>query len=76
MGAIGFFLWTKMFSPLATDMNTVTPMVYMYDITFGTQGNVQRNAGAGAAVGCVMALLVLLVFFLVNVVIKKDELEY
>ncbi|MDD3334933.1 MAG: sugar ABC transporter permease [Eubacteriales bacterium] len=76
ISTITFFVWSKMFSPLNTDLTTVTPMVYMYDITFGTQGNVQRSAGGGAAVGVIMALMILLIFMAVNALIRDDGIEY
>lgn len=76
INTVTFFVWSKMFSPLNTDLATVTPMVQMYDITFGTQGNIQRNAGLGAAIGVVMAICVLAAFLLINRLIRDDGLEY
>lgn len=52
------------------------PVVYLYDTVFGTVGNVQRDAGAGAAIGVVLALFVGLVYFVLNKVIRDDELEF
>lgn len=58
VNCITFFLWSKMFSPVSTEASTIVPVVYLYDTVFGTVGNVQRDAGAGAAVGVVLALFV------------------
>jgi multiple sugar transport system permease protein len=62
---------------VTADTQTITPMVYMYLQVFGA-GNVisERNAGLGAAVGVLMGLCVVIVFFLTNRVIKEDDLEY
>lgn len=75
VNCITFFLWTKMFSSVNTEASTVVPVVYLYDIVFGTKGNVERDAGAGAAIGVVLALFVGLVYFLTNKLIKDDDLE-
>lgn len=71
-----FFVWSKMFSPVETEASTITPVVYLYNIVFGTKGVTQRDAGRGAAIGVTMALFVLLIFFIFNKVLKDDELEY
>ncbi len=76
IGTVTFFVWSKMFSPLGTDLSTASPMIYMYDITFGTQGNTARAAGQGAAIGVVMSLIIVLVFFIFNKLIKDDGIEY
>ena len=76
INTITFFVWSKMFSPITTDLSTVAPVVYMYDITFGTQGNAFRSAGGGAAVGVVLALCIMVVFFLFNKLIRDDGVEY
>ncbi len=76
IGVVGFFVWSQMWSaPLASELSTTTPFVYMYNITFGTQGNTFRNAAMGATVGVLMALTVLVVFFLINLLIKDDDVE-
>ena len=76
IGVVGFFVWSQMWSaPLASELSTTTPFVYMYNITFGTQGNTFRNAAMGAAVGVLMAVTVLVIFFLINFLIKDDDVE-
>lgn len=71
-----FFVWSKMFSPVDSEASTITPVVYMYNIVFGTKGVTQRDAGKGAAIGVTLAIFVLLIFFLFNKVFKDDKLEY
>ncbi len=76
VSVVGFFVWSQMWSaPLASEMSTITPFIYMYNVTFGTMGNVERNGGLGAAVGVVMVLVVLVVFFVVGRLVKDDDLE-
>ena len=76
VSVVGFFVWSQMWSaPLASEMSTITPFIYMYNATFGTMGNAERNGGLGAAVGVVMALVVLVVFFVVGRLVKDDDLE-
>ncbi len=76
VNAVAFFVWSKMFSPVQTENSTVVPMIYMYDIVFGSKTVRTTDAGAGAAVGCVLALAVMIVFFLMNHLVKNDDLEY
>lgn len=76
----GFFIWSQMFSPLTPDPGTISPMVYMYNIVFGRNLSVTDpsliNAGAGAAVGVILMLLVVFIFGLTSFIFKKDRLEY
>lgn len=76
VNCITFFLWSKMFAPISTETATIVPVVYLYDIVFGTTGNVQRDAGAGAAVGVTLAVFVAFIYFVMNKVIKDDDLEF
>lgn len=76
INSVAFFVWTKMFSPVTTESSTVVPMTYMYDTVFGSKSVRQTDAGAGAAVGCVLALVVMIVFFVINRIVKDDDLEY
>ena len=77
VSVVGFFVWSQMWSaPQSSELSTITPFVYMYNITFGTLGSAKRDAGLGAVVGVMMALVVLVVFFIVNRIAKNDDLEF
>lgn len=76
INATTFFLWTKMFSPVQTEESTIVPVVYLYDIVFGGKGITQRDAGAGAAVGVVLTLLIIIIYGVMNLLLKKSDLEY
>ena len=71
-----FFVWSKMFSPLTSEESTITPVVYMYNTVFGTTGVSNRDAGKGAAVGVTLAIIVVLIFVVMNFIIKDEEVEY
>lgn len=76
VNTISFFLWSKMFSPVSTEGSTTVPVVYLYDIVFGSQGSSTRNAGRGAAVGVTLSIFVVLVFLIFNKLIKNEDVEY
>lgn len=77
INTIGFFVWSKMFSPQVSESATMTPLVYMFDIIFGTKGNeTPRDSGAGAALGVTLTLFVLFVFLVMDKIIKDDDLEF
>ena len=76
INATTFFLWTKMFSPINTEDTTIVPVVYLYDTVFGGKGVVIRDAGAGAAVGVVLTLIIIAVYVISNVTLKDSDLEY
>ena len=76
INATTFFLWTKMFSPVNTEGSTIVPVVYLYDTVFGGKGVVQRDAGAGAAVGVVLTIIIVLVYALTNLLVKDTDMEY
>lgn len=71
-----FFLWSKMFSPVGTEASTVVPVAYLYDTVFGSMGSTGRDAGAGAAIGVTLTLIIVLVYFVMNRVLKDDDLEF
>ena len=71
-----FYLWTIMFSPVDTESATIVPVVYLYDSVFGGKGIIQRDAGAGAAVGVVLTIFIVIVYYIINAIIKDDDLEY
>ena len=71
-----FFLWSKMFSSVNTEGSTIAPVVYLYDTVFGGTGIVERDAGAGAAVGVVLTLIIIAIYAIMNVALKDSDLEY
>jgi len=71
-----FFLWTKMFSSINTEGSTIVPVVYLYDTVFGGTGVVDRDAGAGAAVGVVLTLIIIAIYIVMNKLLKDTDLEY
>ncbi len=71
-----FFLWSKMFAPIQTEEATIVPVVYLYDIVFGGKGIVERDAGAGAAVGVVLTLVIIAIYAVMNLLLKDTDLEY
>lgn len=76
VNCITFYVWSKMFAPVATEASTIVPVVYLYDTVFGTTGNVQRDAGAGAAIGVTLAIFVAIIYFIMNRLLKDDDLEF
>ncbi len=76
INATTFFLWTKMFSPVNTEGSTIVPVVYLYDTVFGGKGITERDAGAGAAVGVVLTLIIVAIYGIMNVLLKDSDLEY
>ena len=75
INTISFFVWTKMFSPVTTENSTIVPIIYVFDLVFGNKTSKTTDAGAGAAVGCILALIVMVIFALLNRLLKDDELE-
>ena len=71
-----FFLWTKMFSPIDTEASTIVPVIYLYDMVFGGKGISTRDAGAGAAVGVVLTLIIIAVYLVTEWLFKGSDLEY
>lgn len=70
-----FFVWTKMFSPVGTELGTITPVVYLYSIVFGDKTSTFRDPGRGAAVGVTLALIMIVVFFVCNKLIREEDVE-
>lgn len=76
VSVVGFFVWSQMWSPINSESQTITPVVHMYNIVFGNTGMTKRMPGRGAAVGILMAIVVLIIFFIVNHTFKDDDLEF
>ncbi len=76
ISTVSFFVWSQIFSPLNPEPGTVSPMVYMYQMVFGSDMVVtERNVGMGAAVGVILTLIVIIMFLLSNVLIKGTQGE-
>ena len=76
ISSVGFFLWSQLFSNVTTDTAVITPMVYLYMQTFGSGNTVtERNAGLGAAIGILLSIFVVVVFWVCNNLFKNDDLE-
>lgn len=77
INAVGFFVWSQLFSPLNPEPGTVTPMVYMYQEVFGANIVVlKRNVGNGAAVGVILTAIIVMAFVVSNIIFKDKKLEY
>lgn len=75
--SVGFFVWSQLFSSVTADTQTITPMVYLYMQIFGAGNSVtERNSGLGAAVGVMLSICVVLVFWACNHLLKDDDLEF
>lgn len=77
ISTIGFFVWSQLWSRIS-ELSLMTPMLYMYNITFttGATGNLTKNIGAGCAICVIMMLLVVLFYVLFNVILKERKYEY
>ncbi len=76
ISTVAFFVWSQIFSPLTPELGTVTPMVYMYQMVFGSNTVVtERNVGMGAAVGVILTLIVIFMFIITSVIFRKDPEE-
>lgn len=72
----GFFVWSQLFSSNGAELSTVTPTVYMYNMIYGVSTSADdRQAGMGAAVGIVLSIFMVLVFTLINKLIKEEDME-
>lgn len=71
----GFFVWGQLFSPVNLSNDTVTPVNFMYELVFGASSSAitARNSGMGAAIGVLMALFVVLVFFASSLLVRNRE---
>ncbi len=76
INAATFYLWSKLFSPVQTEGSTIVPVVYLYDTVFGGKGVVTRDAGAGAAVGVVLTLIIIAVYLVTERLLRSSDLEY
>lgn len=79
VSTVGFFVWSQLFAGtgVSIEKSLMTPLAYLYTQTFSSTDVVlERNAGVGAAVGVIMALLVIVVFWLTSKLIPDDDIEF
>lgn len=76
ISSVNFFAMAKMFSSRA-DIKTVTPVYYLYQKVFGGAEAISTlNVGSGAAVGVLVAVMVLVTYVIMNKVLKEEAWEY
>ena len=73
----GVFAWAFMFSPNNLTLPFTMPPNYMREIVFGGRGSavIARDSGAGAAVGILMALMVVIVSLVSSLITRTDDIE-
>jgi len=73
----GVFAWSFMFSPTNLTLPYTMPPNYMREIIFGGRGSavVQRDSGAAASVGILIALLVVVISVVSSLITRKDDVE-
>ena len=54
----------------------MVPVVYLYNVVFGSKGVTQVDAGRGAAIGVSLAICMVIVFVVMNRLVKDDDLEF
>ena len=74
---VGFFVWAQIFSPLNLSFDTAAPMNFMYQMVFGAMSSAVtvRDSGAGAAIGVILMMSVVAVFFITNLIVRHDDAE-
>ena len=76
VGSVNFFVWAKMFSP-KVNVNTMTPVYFLYNKVFGAaNAGTVLDVGGGAAVGVIVAILVLITYLIMNKCMKEEDLEF
>lgn len=81
IGAINFFLWSRVFSVNPVEASTIVPANYMFALVFGgssagASNTSMLNVGAGCAVGVLLTICVVLVFAVVNIILGNEKYEY
>lgn len=81
IGAINFFLWSRVFSVNPMEPSTIVPANYMFAMVFGgsaagSSNTSMLNVGGGCAVGVLLTLCVICVFAIVNLLLGNEKYEY
>lgn len=76
ISSVNYFTMAKMFSS-RLNLRTITPVYYLYEKVFGTSDAASvLNVGSGAAVGVLVAVLVLTTHLVMNKILKEEAYEY
>lgn len=77
VSTMAFFVWSQLFSPVNLSESTVTPMSYMYELVFGASNSAVtvRDSGAGAAIGVILTVVVVVVFLFTQLIVRHDDVE-
>lgn len=81
IGAINFFLWSRVFNVNPLDPTTIAPANYMFSMIFGggsvggASGSV-LNVGGGCAIGVLLTICVVITFGVVNLICGNEKYEY
>jgi len=77
VSTMAFFVWSQLFSPVNLSASTVTPMSYMYELVFGASSSAitVRDSGAGAAIGVILTMVVIVVFMFTQLIVRHDDVE-
>ncbi|MEG0911252.1 MAG: sugar ABC transporter permease, partial [Ruthenibacterium sp.] len=77
VSSVGFFIWGQVFDSVNLSYQTVMPLNYMYELVFGASNATAavRNSGVGAAIGVMMAIIVVAAFAFTNFIVKNDDVE-
>jgi len=73
--AVQSFVWTKVFSPISAESSTIVPISYMYEVLFGSLQSPEVDIGTGAAVGVLVAVIIMIITSVINRLFKSDDLE-
>ncbi len=78
VSSVSFFIWAQVFDPINLSNETVFPLNYMYQTVFGGgfSAGALKDSGVGAAIGVMMAILVILAFIGTNFIVKNDDVEF
>lgn len=78
VSSMAFFVWSQLFSPTNLSSSTVVPMSYMYQLVFGASSGAVtvRDSGSGAAIGVLLALVVVIIFGLTQRIVRNDDVEF
>lgn len=77
ISTLGFFIWSQLWSRVL-DLALITPMLYMYNVTFVTSVNAvtEHNIGLGCAICTIMMIMVMITYLLFNLILKERKYEY